>query len=244
MSTLVVFGASSAIAQEVTRLYASDKWSLVLVARSAEKLLTLKQDMTARGASAVHTFVADLADSTLHESLFHEISAVGAIEHVLIAHGSLTDQPRAEMDPQYAVSELNVNFLSIVSLSLIAARELEKQKRGCLAVISSVAGERGRRKIYIYGSAKAGLTAFLSGLRARLQASGVRVLTVKPGFVDTPMTQHLDKKPLVVGPDKVARDIYAAMHGSADVIYTPWIWRWIMLAVRNIPEGVFKKMSL
>lgn len=244
MPTLLIFGAASAIAQEVARLYSRQKWSLILVARSAEKLEVLKQDMTARGASSVHTFVADLADTDKHELLFHEISALGQFDHVLIAHGSLTDHPRAELEPKYALSELNLNFLSIVSLSLLAARELEKQKRGVLAVISSVAGERGRRNIYIYGSAKAGLTAFLSGLRARMQAHGVRVLTIKPGFVDTPMTQHLTKKPLVVGPQVVAKDIYSAMHGNADVIYTPWFWRWVMFGVRNIPERIFKKMSL
>lgn len=244
MPTVAIFGATSAIAQEVARLYAREKWGLILVGRNVEKLDTIKQDMTARGATSVHTLAADLAETSKHEELLQRITTAGTFEHVLIAHGSLTDQPRAEIDPQYALRELNVNFLSIVSLSLLAVRELERQKRGCLAVISSVAGERGRKKIYIYGAAKAGLTAFLSGLRARMQTHGVRVLTIKPGFVDTPMTQHLEKKPLVVGADVVARDIFSAMQGSADVIYTPWIWRWVMLAVRNIPERVFKKMDL
>ena len=139
---------------------------------------------------------------------------------------------------------LRTDLLGPVSLLTRAAQRLEAQGSGCIAALSSVAGDRGRGSNLVYGAAKAGLTAFLSGLRNRLSGAGVRVVTVKPGFVDTPMTDHLPKNPLYASPERVARDVVRAIDTGADVVYTPWWWRFVMLAVRLIPERLFKRLSL
>ena len=149
------------------------------------------------------------------------------------------DEVRSSADPV-----LRTDLLGPVSLLTRAAQRLEAQGSGCIAALSSVAGDRGRGSNLVYGAAKAGLTAFLSGLRNRLSGAGVRVVTVKPGFVDTPMTDHLPKNPLYASPERVARDVVRAIDTGADVVYTPWWWRFVMLAVRLIPERLFKRLSL
>jgi decaprenylphospho-beta-D-erythro-pentofuranosid-2-ulose 2-reductase len=121
---------------------------------------------------------------------------------------------------------------------------MKQNETGTIAVISSVAGDRGRKSNYVYGSAKGGLTIFLQGLRNALSGSGVHVLTIKPGFVDTPMTNDFTKGLLWAKPEKVAKDIKRAIDKKKNIIYTPWFWRWIMLIIRLIPESVFKKMNL
>ena len=196
MRRVLVLGATSAIAQQVARLYADRGAELFLVARNEERLGAVADDLRVRGAS-VETAIADLDDPARHDELLAR-----------------------------------------------AAQRLEAQGSGCIAALSSVAGDRGRGSNLVYGAAKAGLTAFLSGLRNRLSGAGVRVVTVKPGFVDTPMTDHLPKNPLYASPERVARDVVRAIEGGADVVYTPWWWRWVMLAVRLVPERLFKRLSL
>src|SRR5690606_24268245 len=166
------------------------------------------------------------------------------IDVVLVAHGTLTDQERAQKDVGYALQEVSVNGVSVLSLLTALAPVLEAQGHGTLAVISSVAGDRGRQSNYVYGSAKAMVTAFLPGLRQRLAKQGVNVLTIKPGFVSTPMTAHLPQGPLWGKPEAVARDISRAIDRGRGQIYTPGFWRLIMFIITHIPEFVFVKLKL
>jgi short-subunit dehydrogenase len=240
MTRVLVLGATSAIAQQVARLYAARGAELFLVARNPQRLEAVANDLRVRGAS-VETAAADLDDPALHEDL---LARAAPLEVVFLAHGVLGDARETERSAGAADSVLRTNLVGPVSLLNCAAQRLEAQRSGCIVALSSVAGDRGRGSNAVYGASKAGLTAFLSGLRNRLSPAGVRVVTVKPGFVDTPMTAHLAKNPLYSSPDRVARDVVRAVESGTDVVYTPWWWRLIMLAVRLLPERVFKRLSL
>jgi short-subunit dehydrogenase len=241
MKRVVVLGATSAIAQHVARLYAEQGASLFLVARNPDRLAAVAGDARARGATQVETAAMELDDLGAHQRLFEAAeAALGPPDVVLLAHGVLGSR---EAGPEEAQAILRTDLLSPTSLLLHAARRMEVRRAGTLVAISSVSGDRGRAANPVYGAAKAGLTALLSALRQRLWLSGVSVVTVKPGFVDTPMTAHLPRMPFAVGPDRVARDIFRALERGADVVYTPPIWRLVMLIVRLLPEKVFKKLS-
>ncbi len=243
---ILIFGATSAIAQAVARRYAKRGARFFLVARNAERLATVAADLKARGAAEVETAAADLADLSRHASLVSQArTALGAFDRVLVAHGTLTDQKAAEADAAVMAREIGINFVSAASLLTSIATVMEGQGKGAIAVIGSVAGDRGRQSNYVYGSAKAGLGAFVQGLRHRLARHGVNVTLVKPGFVDTPMTAGLAKGgPLWAEPAQVAADIEAAMERGAAMLYTPWFWRWIMLIIRSVPDAIFRRTRL
>lgn len=242
---VMIIGATSAIAHETTKHFAAAGASLFLVARNAERMQTLAGDLKVRGAAKVDTYTLDLALLDQHQALFDAAkTALGQIDYLLIAHGTLTDQQASQRDVALTLQEINNNFTSFVSLLTIAANLFEAQRSGCIAVISSVAGDRGRMSNYVYGTAKAGINAFSSGLRARLAKVGVHVLTVKPGFVDTPMTAAIKKNPLYADPAGVGHSIYRAMIKKQDVLYTPWFWRWIMLIITHVPEFIFKRTKM
>jgi len=242
---LVILGATSKIAQEVARIAAREGREVLLVARNDERLEAVSGDLLARGASRVESITADLSDTANHEALWAQIEQrMPEMSSVLLAYGSLGDQARAETSVPYTMRELNTNFSSAASLLSYAAATLERRKSGVLAVITSVAGDRARRSNYVYGSAKGALTLFVQGLRTRLFASGVRVLTIKPGPVDTPMIAHMKKGLLTASPKSVAAIIYRQMEeGKAEVIYVPAYWRPIMAVIRAIPESVGKKLK-
>jgi hypothetical protein len=166
------------------------------------------------------------------------------IDRVLVAHGTLPDQARCEADVAAALAAFDINARSVVALATLVAARLDAQGSGALAVISSPAGDRGRASNYVYGCAKAAVTNLMSGLRHRLTRRGVRVLTILPGFVDTPMTAAFPKGPLWATPQRVAADIDAALERRSGVVYTPWFWRWIMLLIVHLPERVFLKTRL
>jgi decaprenylphospho-beta-D-erythro-pentofuranosid-2-ulose 2-reductase len=173
------------------------------------------------------------------------LATLGGIDVALIAHGTLADQKACEQDVATALRELSTNGLSVIALLTPLANLMEAAKSGTIAVISSVAGDRGRPSNYVYGTAKAAVTTFCDGLRARLYKSGVHVLNIKPGFVDTPMTAGMPLPgPLVAKPERVAADIVRAVDRKKDAIYTPWFWSGIMLIIRSIPGFVFKRLSL
>lgn len=243
--TVLVLGATSAMAQAWMRLLAPEGASFFLVARNATHLDSVAKDLITRGAAAVYLETADLDDTTGHVAMLERAaSALGNLDCAFIAHGVLGDQAAGERDFAVASASLQTNFLSTVSLVTWLANYFAAQYRGRLVVISSVAGDRGRKSNYIYGAAKAGLNAFLDGVRNRVDREGVQVLTVRPGFVATPMTAHLPQGPLFATPDYVAQDILRAMEHRRDVLYTPWFWRWIMALIRLIPGWKFKKMDL
>lgn len=245
MRKIFLAGATSAIAQACARIWAERGDALFLVARNAERLEAIAADLRVRGAKQVETRVLDLCDLEAHPGLVDEaVVKLGGIDMALIAHGTLGDQEAAQRDFEVAEAELRNNFISAASLLSVLANHMEAQGRGTLAAISSVAGDRGRQSNYVYGSAKAGLSAFLSGLRNRLHKSGVSVVTIKPGFVDTPMTAHVAKGPLFASPEKVGAAIVAAMEKGRAVVYVPTFWRLIMFVVRSIPERIFQRLSL
>ncbi len=245
IKNIVIIGATSSIAHHTALLFAKEGASFVLAGRNQKRLDTCAQDLQSRGAASVSTVIMDSANPKDCEQLFHQsITALGEIDLLYIAHGSLTDQDRANTDTQYALDEFVVNFNSAVGYALTFARYFEQKKSGSIAVLSSVAGDRGRGSNYIYGAAKGGLGIFLQGLRNRLAKSGVSVLTIKPGFVDTPMTADVPKNQLFAKPEAIAKSIYSAIKNGKDVVYLPWFWRWIMLIVRLVPERIFKKLSL
>lgn len=245
MRKVLIIGATSVIAQETAKRFAEGGDQLFLAGRSPEKLDALVADLHVRGADKVACMVLDLNDFDRHPCLINMASeALGGLDTVLIAHGTLSDQKACEQDFQVALKEYHTNFLSVVSLLTLLANRFEAQGHGCLAVISSVAGDRGRQSNYFYGSAKGGLSVFLQGLRNRLAPSGVQVLTIKPGFVDTPMTTGFKKGALWVGPNIIAAGIYRAIRRHSDEVYLPWFWWGVMAIIKAIPERIFKHLKL
>ncbi|HKA45652.1 MAG TPA: SDR family oxidoreductase [Burkholderiales bacterium] len=242
---VLIVGATSAIAEATARIFAAAGDRLYLVARNRDRVDAIARDLTVRGAAAVATETMDLNDVQSHMAMIERaVAALGGLDTVLVAHGTLPDQKKCEGDFAEALQALNTNCLSAISLLTHAANRLAAQRHGTIAVISSVAGDRGRQSNYVYGTAKAALNAFLQGLRNRLHTDGVHVLTIKPGFVDTPMTASFRKGLLWASPRSVARGIYGAIERERDVVYLPWFWRWIMLIIRSVPERVFKKLRL
>lgn len=245
MPNTVILGATSAIAERVARLYASPDQQLVLVARNQGALSAIASDLTVRGAEKVDTLIFDFSALEGIEKLVTEIfNILGRVDLLLVAYGSLPNQAECQDNLNVMQEEIALNYLSVVSILSEFSKPMASQGVGTIAVISSVAGDRGRQSNYVYGSAKGGLTIFLQGLRNSLADKGVHVLTIKPGFVDTPMTAEFKKGLLWVKPDKIARDIVRAINTQKDVIYTPWFWRWIMLIIKLIPEKFFKKLKL
>ena len=242
---IVVFGATSAIAVATMRILAGRGSAFFLVGRSSDRLQAVADDLKVRGAAQVATAQADLVDFKLHRDLLRQAAqALGGLDLALIAHGTLSDQARCENDFAEAERELKNNLISPISILTELANLFESQRHGKNVVISSVAGERGRKSNYLYGTAKGGLTIFLGGLRNRLASRGVSVITVKPGFVDTPMTASFRKGILFASTEKVGAGIVRAIDRNSDVVYLPWFWRPIMRVIREIPEAIFKRLSI
>jgi short-subunit dehydrogenase len=246
MTNILIVGATSAIAAACARQWSGQGVRFFLAARDGDKLAATEKDLAARGATIAGTCTFD---ATVTDSVATVVpaclSALGTVDIALIAHGTLPDQAACERDATLAVREVTANALSVVALLTELAQAMENQRRGVIAVISSVAGDRGRPTNYVYGAAKSAVTAFCEGLRARLFAAGVHVLTIKPGFVETPMTAGLALPgPLVASAEKVASDICRAVRRRKDVLYTPWFWRPIMTIIVLLPRFVFKRIRL
>ena len=242
---ILIVGATSAIAHEAAKCFAKDGAEFFLVARSPEKLEDTGNDLKVRGAKRIETFLLDVTDLDRHQEMIETaISTLDGLDMVLISHGTLGDQQKCQVSVSETLKEFTTNCTSVISLLTILAGYFEQQKRGCIAVVSSVAGDRGRQSNYVYGAAKGALSVFLQGLRNRLSKAGVAVVTVKPGLIDTPMTASVKKGLLTASAQGVGEGIYRAMKDRKEVVYLPWFWRPIMLIVRNIPEPVFKRLSL
>lgn len=245
MSTILIIGATSAIAEHCARLWAGRGAVLGLVGRDAPRLEVMASDLQVRGAARVHSMTAELNDIEHHDTWLQQaFQALGPIDTVLIAHGTLSDQAACQDSVALTLAEMQTNALSTIALLTLLGNRLEQQGYGTLAVISSVAGDRGRASNYVYGSAKAMVTAFTSGLRQRLAKRGVNVLTIKPGFVDTPMTAAFKKGVLWAQPSSVATLIVKAIEQQKSVVYVPGFWRLIMAVIQHIPEFIFKRIKL
>src|SRR5947209_14982975 len=242
---ILIVGATSAIAHEAAKYFACDGADFFLVARNSAKLEAIKNDLKVRGAKQIETYLLDLADLDRHQEMVEAaLQPFDGLDMVLIAHGTLGDQKLCEQSVTKALEEFTNNCTSVISLLTILANYFEHQRRGCIAVISSVAGDRGRQSNYVYGAAKGAVSTFLQGLRNRLAKSGVAVVTIKPGTVDTPMTADLKKGLLFAPARTIGRGVYQSMKKGKEVAYLPWYWRPIMFMIRRIPEPVFKKLSM
>lgn len=242
----MVLGATSAIARSIAEHLGRRGFELILAGRDVEEIETLARDLELRcGVKATARSFDALAFET-HQGFFDGCRSVSddTLFGVVLCFGYLGDQTKAQEEFGEARQILDTNFLAAVSALNVAARILEEKGGGFLCALSSVAGDRGRRSNYFYGAAKAGLTAYLQGLRNRLSASGVRVITIKPGFVDTRMTFGRPAMFLVASPEAAARRIVTAIERGKDVSYVPGFWRPVMIAIRAIPEKIFKRMNL
>jgi short-subunit dehydrogenase len=244
MNTLII-GGTSGIAQSVARLAVARGDRVFLAGRNMEKLAIVARDLETRSGQPAGFATADFLQAASIERLLAEAAQfLGKLDAVLIAHGVLPDQAECELSWDAGAQALEVNFISPALIAAAAARVLSLQKHGALVVIGSVAGDRGRKSNFYYGAAKGGLERFVQGLRAQLLGDGVRVILIKPGMVDTPMTAHLRKGPLFAQPEAVARTILRSFSSGPETVYTPWIWWGIMAVIRAIPERIFKKLSL
>lgn len=246
MKRVLIIGATSAIASACARIWAAQGSEFFLVGRDAEKLQQTALDLRARGAGAVAVHAMEATDVSAHgEMLGACLRALHRIDIGLIAYGTLPLQSACQQDVAIALEEFAINGTSVIALSTVLANQFEAQRGGTLAVISSVAGDRGRPSNYLYGSAKAAVSTFCEGLRARLFKAGAHVITIKPGFVDTPMTQGLAlPRALVAQPDQVAKRIVRGIDRRADTLYVPAFWAVIMLAIRHIPGSLFKRLNV
>lgn len=243
---LLVLGANSLIAQVASANFAEAGHEIIFAGRHKEELSKIAGDFNIRYKVKCLSEYFDALDYANHKKFVETVFTIfPELNYVLIVFGYLGTQEKAQSDFTEAHKIINSNYTGVVSVCELIAAEFESRKKGSIAIISSVAGDRGRQSNYMYGSAKAGLSAYSQGLRNRLFKSGVNVLTIKPGFVDTPMTYGMPlPKLLVASPKKVGKDIYKAMIKGKNVIYTPFYWWWIMKIVKSIPETIFKKLKL
>lgn len=243
MHRVLIIGATSAIAEATARAYAARGAALFLTGRDAARLEAIAADLQIRGGGAATAYRFDVNDQAGHARLLDAAwAAMGGVDVVLVAHGTLPDQARCAQSVEYAMQEFATNGTSTIALCIVLAQRL--QPGATLAVISSVAGDRGRASNYLYGSAKAAVSAFLSGLRQAQASRGINVLTIKPGFVDTPMTREFKKGALWARPAQVAAGIVSAIDKRRAVAYLPRFWWAIMFVVTHIPELVFRRIKL
>ena len=243
MQNVLILGATSDLAQAIARRFAAAGWSLTLAARNMNVLEPVAGDLRVRSKSKVSIVPFDATDFESH-SLFYT-SLKEKPDVVICVFGYMGDQMLARTDFEEVQKTIHINFTGAVSILNIVAHDFEQRGQGSIIGISSVAGDRGRQSNYIYGSAKAGFTAYLSGLRNRLGKSGAHVMTVKPGFCRTKMTENLElPAALTAEPDQVAQAVFHGLEQKHNVVYTLWMWRWIMLMIRMIPEFIFKKLNM
>jgi len=243
MSYLLILGAKSDIAKAVAKEYAQNGYDLYLAARNVDELEPFSNDIKIRYEKEAKRVTFDALDFESHQSFYESLDPKPL--GVISAIGYLGVQEKAQNDFKEAQKIIETNYTGCVSILNIIANDYEQHKKGFIIGISSVAGDRGRKSNYIYGSAKAAFSAYLSGLRNRLNDANVQVLTVKPGFVNTQMTKGMDlPEKLTAQPEEVAQDIYTDQQKGKDVIYTKWKWKWVMMIIKLIPEFIFKKMSI
>ena len=245
MKKILVIGATSAIAEHCARIWAERGDALYLVARNEERLIAIAADLKVRGAAQADTYCTDLNDMDRYSALLDAAeTAMGGIDTVLIAHGTLSNQKSCEQSVEETLAEIKTNALSIISLLTLITNRFEAKRAGTIAVISSVSGDRGRASNYVYGSAKAMVTAFTSGLRQRLHKSNVAVVTIKPGFVDTPMTADFKKGLLWAKPQAVAATIVKAIDAKKSEVYVPAFWWAVMSVIKAMPQTLFMRIKL
>jgi len=246
MTRVLILGATSAIAQAYARRRAAQGCGFILAGRREDRLAAIAADLQACGAASAESFAADLAAiDAIERNAQALLARFGAVDEVVIAYGVLGEQARAERDLDEARASIDTNFTSAALWILALLKDKPEAKALTIVGIGSVAGDRGRASNFIYGSAKAAFDRFLEGLQQKYQGSAVRIVRVKPGFVDTPMTAAVDKGgPLWATPDRVAADIERAVVKGRRVVYTPWFWWVIMMIIRHLPWVVFRRLKI
>ena len=244
MKSVLILGAKSGMAISTAKLYAKNGWDLILVGREVTKILSLfKNELEKEFNCTVQLCDLDILDFQAHINFFR--SLLQKPDGVICFIGLLGNQKKGEIDFHQTNKVIDSNFTGIVSMLNIFANYFEKKGEGFIACVSSVAGDRGRKSNYTYGSAKAGLTTYLSGLRNRLSSKNVHIMTVKPGYVETKMIKELNiPKFLTVTPNYVSKKIYKMQQRRIDIIYIPGFWSLIMILVKLIPERIFKKLNI
>lgn len=244
-ATWIVLGGSSALARAFAQCAAREGNGIVLAGRDLDDLRRSAQDIALRHGVETAVVALDATRYETHDDVVARCLAGRPGEiGVFLAFGLMPDQAEMDKDPDLARAVVETNYVGALSLLSRFARSLEERRCGRIVVVGSVAGDRGRPKNYVYGSAKAGLHAYAQGLRARLHRSGVAVTTVKPGFLDTAMTFGLPGTALAASPADAAAAIWRAVCRRREVVYVPWFWRWIMAIIRLIPERIFKRLSM
>jgi short-subunit dehydrogenase len=246
VSTVLILGATSGIASALAKEFAAHKYDLVLGGRDRDELSALASDLSLRNSVRASVLAFDALDTQTHAAILTSFltEAGNALAGAVVCIGYLGDQAKAQVDWDEARLILETNFTGCVSALNILANHFELRRTGFICALSSVAGDRGRQSNYHYGAAKAGLSVYLQGLRNRLFPAGVKVITVKPGFVDTRMTYGRPGLFLLASPESVAQGIFRAIVKGKSVVYLPWFWRPIMLIVRSIPETIFKRLKM
>jgi short-subunit dehydrogenase len=242
--TWLILGASSAIGRAFAREAAARGADIILAGRDADDLARTAADIRIATNRAVSTVPFDAQDNAGHATLAAQSATVSGILNVALLFGIMPDQARMDADVSQALACVETGLTGAISILHRIAPAMEQRRAGTIIGFGSVAGDRGRLKNYVYGATKAGLHAYLAGLRNRLGRSGVHVMTVKPGFVETAMTFGLPGMFLVAQPDAVARACLDAAAKKRDVLYVPWFWWGIMTIIRAIPERVFKRLSI
>lgn len=243
MPTVLILGAGSDMAIAIAREFARQKYNVQLAARNAASLTALQQDLQIRHEVTASCHAFDATDFNSHQGFYEGLPVKPDV--TICVFGYLGYQEKGQTDWAEAARIIHTNYTGAVSILNVVATDYAARKQGVIAGISSVAGERGRQSNYIYGSAKAGFTAYLSGLRNRLFHTGVHVMSVQPGFVYTRMTENLTLPPLLTAqPQDVAVAVYKGVLSRKNVLYVKWFWRYIMLIIKMIPEGIFKKLKL
>lgn len=244
VKNVVICGATSAIAQEVAKLFAAQGACLLLQSRDQQHLNAIRDDLLARGAAKVEVLVCDARELLSAESLLTFATEVlGQVDLLLLAFGTLGNQEKDQDQFDGQMDLFTTNTLAPFAILTTFANYMAQKKTGHLVVLSSVAGDRGRKLNYIYGASKAALTCYSSGLRARMSEHGVKVLTIKLGTVDTPMTAHLPRSPLSAKPNRIAHLILNGIQNDKKILYLPWYWRPIILIIKLIPESLFSKFT-
>ena len=244
MSYVLIIGAKSDIAKAIAKEYIKHGFNLYLAARNVkEELTTFSNDIMIKTQNVVKTIELDILDYKSHPVIYEQLEEKP--QGIISAIGYLGNQENAQLDFHETQNIINVNYTGLISFLNIVSNDFEKRKSGFIIGISSVAGDRGRKSNYMYGSAKAAFTTYLSGLRSRLYHSNVHVLTVKPGFVNTKMTRNMKlPQKITAQPQQVAKDIYNAQQKRKNVLYTKWVWKYIMMIIRIIPEWKFKQIKM
>lgn len=242
---VILLGALSTVAVCLARIYAAEGADLVMVARHRQRLEDLAADLVLRGAGRIHLISRDLTEGACERDLFDWVSILGSVDHIVILYGTLGDQARAEIDEAYARDVMATDFTSPAIWALAATKIIRAQGRGSLVVIGSVAGDRGRQSNYLYGSTKAGLSVLLQGIAHKLAGTGARAVIIKPGFIATRMTEHLNTRGLLwASPETIARTVRRAAERSGPIVYAPGFWRLIMIVIRLTPAWLFHKTKL